>query len=195
MTGSRHAVAFRRRGGRTAPAHEATASRPCLMRTAALFAIKAYQRYVSPYKGFCCAYRAHTGRQSCSALGYRAIRRYGFLRGIAVLDGRFTRCAVANERRVSGTRALHSQRGVCDLPCAIGCDIPACDLPSCDVPSFHCPHGAPELVNCCPSPCDFCDWPRSKKRSRESKEVYIPPQRSASNESRNAEHRTSVVRP
>ena len=38
------------------------------MRALALVAIGAYQRYVSPYKGFCCAYRAHTSRASCSAL-------------------------------------------------------------------------------------------------------------------------------
>ena len=44
-------------------------------------AIGAYQRYLSPYKGFCCAYRAHTGRASCSALGARVIRRHGLLAG------------------------------------------------------------------------------------------------------------------
>ena len=32
--------------------------------------IRFYQRRLSPHKGFCCAYRAHTGRRSCF---YRAV--------------------------------------------------------------------------------------------------------------------------
>jgi len=44
------------------------------MRKLVLAAITGYQTYLSPYKGFCCAYRVHTGRKSCSALGFRAVR-------------------------------------------------------------------------------------------------------------------------
>ena len=54
-------------------------------RSFALWAIVAYQRFVSPYKGFCCAYAFHTGHASCSTLGYRAIRRRGIPAGNAIL--------------------------------------------------------------------------------------------------------------
>jgi len=42
----------------------------------ALWAIRAYQRHLSPWKGFRCAYRVLTGRDSCSAYGYKvALKR------------------------------------------------------------------------------------------------------------------------
>jgi putative component of membrane protein insertase Oxa1/YidC/SpoIIIJ protein YidD len=40
-----------------------------LAREALLVAIRFYQRHVSPRKGYRCAYRVHTGRCGCSALG------------------------------------------------------------------------------------------------------------------------------
>ena len=40
-----------------------------LLTSAALAAIRFYQRWISPYKGFRCAYGAHSGRCSCSTLG------------------------------------------------------------------------------------------------------------------------------
>ena len=52
------------------------------LRCLALCAITFYQRCLSPAKGFSCAYRFHTGCQSCSVLGYRAIRRFGVWRGL-----------------------------------------------------------------------------------------------------------------
>ena len=108
------------------------------MRELALAAIGVYQRYVSPYKGFCCAYRAHTGRGSCSALGARAIRRWGVRRGLAVLRLRRHRCGEIPRRCANGparsTRA--AQRGDCDLgfvPDGVdGCDVAdVCDCGDC----------------------------------------------------------------
>ena len=58
----------------------------------ALAAIGVYQRYLSPYKGFCCAYRVHTGQASCSALGARVIRRFGVWPGLQLLKQRMRRC-------------------------------------------------------------------------------------------------------
>jgi uncharacterized protein len=140
------------------------------MRSVGLLAIKAYQRFLSPYKGFSCAYRAQTGGQSCSALGYRAVRRYGLLRGMIVLDKRFARCAAANERRRADRRVFHSQRGDC-VPCDVPCDLPACDLP---LPGPR----AADIFNCSPSPCDCCDWSSSRKKSRDGKEAAsVPPEK------------------
>lgn len=108
------------------------------MRELALGAIGVYQRYVSPYKGFCCAYRAHTGRAGCSALGARAIRRWGLRRGLAVLRLRLHRCGEVHRRCANGGPRLNiaSQRGHCDLgflPDDAGCcDVTdACDCGDC----------------------------------------------------------------
>ena len=148
------------------------------MKSIALLAIVAYQRYVSPHKGFCCAYRVYTGNQSCSVLGYRAIRMYGVWPGLAILRRRFDRCAGAFTRRAESLSARQGQRGFCDIGCP--CDVPACDLP-CDIPSINCAHGASDALSCCSySPCDCSgcgDWGRSRKQSEEVKYVYIPPQK------------------
>ena len=148
------------------------------MRFVALLAIFAYQRFVSPYKGFGCAYRVHTGCRSCSVLGYRAIRRHGLADGLAILRRRFARCAAAHRRYGAFVGMGKAQRGVCD----VGCDLPACDLPSCglpcEFPSAGMPHSASDLISCCDcASCDCGDWGRSRKKSSEEKYVYIPPQK------------------
>ncbi len=107
------------------------------MRGLALAAIRLYQRYVSPYKGFCCAYRAHNGRASCSALGARVIRRHGLLAGGVLLRRRLRRCGDLHRQfHAQAPRPLTAQRGDCDL--------------SCDLPGDGC------------DGCDGCDWPQRR---------------------------------
>ena len=139
------------------------------MRQFVLGAIRAYQRYVSPYKGFCCAYRTHTGRSSCSQLGYRAVRRFGVLSGLRLIRQRTFLCGVAHRRhRASIQRAPQSQRGACDLACDVPCDL------NCDVPGECTSHKTCNNFSVCD--CCNCDWPRRDKRSTEQdKYVYIPP--------------------
>lgn len=139
------------------------------MRRAVLAAIRVYQRYVSPYKGICCAYREHTGRASCSALGYRAVRRHGVFAGLALIRQRTHRCGVAHRRyRNQRVPMLHAQRGVCDIGCDLPCDG-GCDLAGGGGFSKVC-----DFLSC----CDWggCDWPDRKRKSPQAeKHVYIPP--------------------
>ncbi|QDF99578.1 hypothetical protein CJ010_00930 [Azoarcus sp. DD4] len=139
------------------------------IRALALSAIRAYQRYLSPHKGFCCAYRAHTGRRSCSALGYRAVRRHGVLKGLAILRRRLYLCGVAHRRySTPHRRPLRQQRGDCDP----GCDIP-CDC-NCDWPGDKSCGKRLGDVSCCD--CGSCDWPKRKKKDRQQeKDVHLPP--------------------
>jgi putative component of membrane protein insertase Oxa1/YidC/SpoIIIJ protein YidD len=44
-----------------------------MLRGAAIYLIDGYQRFISPYKGYTCAYRVHAGRAWCSAFGKRVI--------------------------------------------------------------------------------------------------------------------------
>ena len=91
-----------------------------MLKYVALGAIRFYQTALSPYKGFRCAYAASTGCASCSALGYRAIRRFGVRKGITVLRWRFEECGEAYRNvRQSRPMALGNQRGDCDCG---GCD-------------------------------------------------------------------------
>jgi putative component of membrane protein insertase Oxa1/YidC/SpoIIIJ protein YidD len=154
------------------------------MRQLALFSIEVYQRYLSPHKGFCCAYRAHTGRRSCSALGYRAIRRYGVVDGMAVLRQRLRKCGVVHRRHHMQRQrgALRSQRGDCDPGCDASCD--GCDTPDIDCPGLSLPKGLCDAASCCDcGSCDCGDWRNERKRKKDEQQVYIPPTRSRANES------------
>ena len=135
------------------------------MRKIFLAAIVCYQRYLSPYKGFCCAYRAHTGQQSCSALGFRAIRRYGVFAGLTILRRRLFLCGVVHRRHsVFHPPRFQSQRGFCD----VGCDLP-CDFSGAD----GC-ISIGDIFSCCD--IGSCDWPsRKQKRDNQDQYIYIRP--------------------
>jgi putative component of membrane protein insertase Oxa1/YidC/SpoIIIJ protein YidD len=129
------------------------------MKALALALIGLYQRHLSPRKGFCCAYRFHTGAASCSALGHRAIRRHGLRRGLALLDRRLARCALAHRRYGPRRPALRSEAGVCEV-------AEACD----------CFPSGSDVSGCC---CDACDWTRSDKRRKgrqpDDPRAWLPP--------------------
>lgn len=102
----------------------------------ALAAITAYQRWLSPYKGFACAWRVHEGGASCSVLGARAIRRYGLWRGCGVLQLRLALCADCHaEHHPAPAGPAVRQRGSapCDLPCDGPCDPSGCLDCGCDL--------------------------------------------------------------
>ena len=134
------------------------------MRNFALAVIRTYQRYLSPYKRFGCAYRTHTGHSSCSALGYRAIQIHGAFAGFVILRERLYRCGVAHRRYTPSPPRPHvKQRGDCD----IGCD--GCDLPSGKDFSKGC-----NFFSCCD--VGSCDWSERKRKKQDPKKyVYIPP--------------------
>ena len=143
------------------------------MRQLLLFAIRAYQRYLSPHKGYCCAYRAYTSRASCSALGLRAVQIYGAHAGLIILRKRLYRCGVA-QRRYGPTKSRDSlnarphikQRGDCDPGCS-GCD-------SFDLPFDKASVGKMEWLDCLD--CASCDWPSKKNKNRaQERTVHIPP--------------------
>jgi len=88
-----------------------------------------YQRHLSSLKGFFCAYRVHTGHCSCSALGFRAIRRYGVSRGIGALRRRMYLCGVAHRHSGATSRlptTARLQAGFVDLDCGAP-DASRCD--------------------------------------------------------------------
>jgi len=140
------------------------------MKQLALAAIRLYQRHLSPYKGFCCAYRVHTGQASCSSLGYRAIRRFGLWPGLVILRQRLVKCGIAHRRYRPRSLALGRQAGFCDIPCDPSCDLP-CDFDAgstaCDV-----------FSNCIPGDCG--DWRREQKNEEEERQVHLPSRRSQS---------------
>lgn len=119
-----------------------------------LLLIDLYQNFISPYKGYSCAYRLATGEVGCSGYGKKVISRFGLKTGYALLQRRFAECKCSSEalkkelihtykqKRVINPK-MGYQRGECDCS---GCDVPNCDMPDCN-PGKNC------------SPFDVCDIP------------------------------------
>ncbi|MFD0913181.1 membrane protein insertion efficiency factor YidD [Methylophilus luteus] len=138
------------------------------MQSLALYAIRFYQRFISPYKGFHCAYRYHTGHASCSALGFRAIQRYGVIDGCIVLRKRLYRCGVSHHRYSPPRLRPHRlQRGDCDMVCNLPCDH------ECKMPNLRsCPFF--EALQCA-DVCS-CDWTsRNNKDEKKEEDIHLPP--------------------
>lgn len=121
-----------------------------MLRYAVAGGIRGYQLYVSPYKGFRCAYKARVGRWSCSEYARRLAMRLGagaLLRG---LPKQFARCKAAylalmakSDEEKKSKRAKRHWTDRCDccdpsfLPGSKGClpnpgDILHCDAGPCD---------------------------------------------------------------
>lgn len=96
-----------------------------LLDASASAAIGIYQRYLSPHKGFCCAYRAHTGRRSCSAYALGIVERVGALALPTALPRQFDRCKmaalalskIAEEKRNRWAEACDSSTDVGEIAC------------------------------------------------------------------------------
>lgn len=102
-------------------------------------AITFYQHSISPHKGFCCAYRACTGRRSCSAYAKTLVLRLGVLSLVVGMKRQFARCRAAyqtlmttNSERDERRRKIKSCAGDgLDAACDLSCDNIPCDVP-CD---------------------------------------------------------------
>lgn len=154
------------------------------LRHLALWLIRFYQRYISPHKGYACAYRLAYGGSGCSGIGLRLIRRYGVLSGCLLLQKRLAYCRYAHLRLRTATRAkwAHRQQGYCDPPCDAGCCDSPCDA-SCnaDCGSLY----DADWKEMCRHPCETCPdavcqcgadscGSRSEPRQPKKKPVQIP---------------------
>lgn len=68
-----------------------------LISSAAIGTIGIYQLYISPYKGFRCAHRAHLGGMSCSEFAKESIRiRSGVFAAFPLIKERLIDCRKAH---------------------------------------------------------------------------------------------------
>lgn len=58
--------------------------------------IESYQKYISPKKGFSCAYRVLHVRESCSQYAKRQIREQGLINAMPLIRQRFQACKSAS---------------------------------------------------------------------------------------------------
>ena len=65
------------------------------MRHFFIFLISLYQKYISPYKGFRCAYGCYHKTSSCSAIIKNIIAEQGLLAGWPLIKQQFKQCQTA----------------------------------------------------------------------------------------------------
>jgi putative component of membrane protein insertase Oxa1/YidC/SpoIIIJ protein YidD len=144
------------------------------MKQLALAAITLYQRYLSPLKGYSCAFRVHTGRDGCSAYGKRVISRHGLRVGLILLDRRLAACCDVHHRyqqfhpKPIMTTRRQAQAGFVDC--------------SCDLPDIKCLDGLQclDVLDCfgnCPDTKSCrrrCGW-RRQPSTYEGNYVNIRP--------------------
>jgi len=133
-------------------------------------AIVAYQRYVSPYKGFRCAYRAHTGGWSCSEYARRLILRCGPGALWQGLPRQFARCklayavlAMSNAEKPEPKKKQDKRSGWsnCGAEAAYNACMNMAELPFRPIPKTLriCDRSC---GGCAPGPCDLgpcdCSW-------------------------------------
>ena len=63
----------------------------------AILSINFYQKYISPYKGYCCAYGVYHDDLSCSEYSKQTIKELGVLQSISKIKQRFKECKNASE--------------------------------------------------------------------------------------------------
>lgn len=90
----------------------------------AIDAIGAYQRFISPYKGFRCAHSLRTGGMTCSHYGLHALREFGFLRALSRIRERLVQCSEYATDPLEGKISEDDPgplRGCTDSGAASGC--------------------------------------------------------------------------
>ena len=103
----------------------------------ALAAIVAYQRHLSPRKGFCCAHRAQHGGLSCSEYARQTRIAYGWWQTLPLLRQRLRACQAAARALLADQDDRDSRKKrrdcACELPNACPTDLipDSCDGGGC----------------------------------------------------------------
>lgn len=72
-----------------------------MLRYAAAGSITAYQKWLSPRKGFCCAYGRATGLWTCSSYAKHIVKEHGTVALARAMPRQFARCRAAQTRLVA----------------------------------------------------------------------------------------------
>ncbi|MEB3277738.1 MAG: membrane protein insertion efficiency factor YidD [Lyngbya sp.] len=129
----------------------------------AIASISAYQKYLSPYKGFACAHRVLYGGESCSQYVKRMLGEVGFSEAIKASRQRLADCREANQilKASRDDRNSKHRRKPCQnyLGCD-GCDVVGCGCDGIDcLPDLDCDLGecgsCPLELECGSCDCSF----------------------------------------
>ncbi|BAU05448.1 membrane protein insertion efficiency factor YidD [Fischerella sp. NIES-3754] len=91
-----------------------------LSRKIIVVAITAYQKYISPHKGFACAHRVLYGGESCSGYIKRVIATEGLQAGLLISRDRFAACKEASQILLSCQRVKTARAKMQFVNCKSG---------------------------------------------------------------------------
>lgn len=118
----------------------------------AILCIKGYQRYISPRKGFRCAYGVLHGTHGCSGAVIEILQKKGILAGVPAIRERFSACKDAcEELNKQKEQKKQKKKEEADGECCLD-PTDACDCVS--IPSSC--KSTPDCGDCTPDlSCDF----------------------------------------
>jgi putative component of membrane protein insertase Oxa1/YidC/SpoIIIJ protein YidD len=97
------------------------------------FAIRDYQLYISPHKGFSCAYRKLHGGSSCSGYFREIVAIEGLTKSLYLFPNRLTECREAflilQSQQSTSPKGGKKKYDCCDL---LAGNFSSCDLSDCD---------------------------------------------------------------
>ena len=94
-----------------------------------LSAIQFYQKFISPKKGFRCAYGVLNNTHGCSGSVKAIIESKGLINGFSDIKGQFSACKQASEElKQRKKKKKNDEGGVCLEPCT--CSAADCAIPS-----------------------------------------------------------------
>lgn len=128
--------------------------------------VRGYQKYLSPHKGFSCAYRKLHGGASCSEYFRQSIDRYGLSHAIPLFQQRLEACKMANltlrspvsTQEEDAESSANKQRKTRDFYCdrAVGdCVGSGCGDCGSSTDCGDC--NTPDCGDCGSSDCGSCD--------------------------------------
>jgi putative component of membrane protein insertase Oxa1/YidC/SpoIIIJ protein YidD len=112
----------------------------------AILLIVFYQKFISPYKGFRCAYAVLYGGDSCSEAVRKIVQSQGPVGGRQDIRVRFQACKEANEILIGKGQRRRRQNDCekcpdCDCDCTDACrskQSDFCEGIGCDLPDWPC---------------------------------------------------------
>jgi putative component of membrane protein insertase Oxa1/YidC/SpoIIIJ protein YidD len=119
-----------------------------MLASVALSLIGGYQRWLSPRKGYACAYRLAHGGTGCSGFAKAAIAETGLFAALPAIRQRFRDCKTAALTMTTDTSANPKRR---KDRWYHNCDCSGCDWPICR--SRHGADVATDGCECAPDAC------------------------------------------
>jgi putative component of membrane protein insertase Oxa1/YidC/SpoIIIJ protein YidD len=95
-----------------------------------LYSIDLYQKYLSPHKGYCCAYKVYHDDVSCSEFTKNSIKDVGFIQSILIIKQRFKECKISSERIKEEKECCQSE-GFKRFDNCVGNSCKTCEVASC----------------------------------------------------------------